>query len=97
MELVCGKLKDFFFPYCSKGDQNVPAGQITFRADLPFCMHLSQREQESFENIESVQPASSEVEWYELPTPQPFVVPYDCVERHHQVPDSCKARYLTHS
>ncbi|XP_046630588.1 F-box only protein 31-like [Daphnia pulicaria] len=75
------------------GDQNIPAGQITFRADLPFCMHLSQREQESFENIESVQPASSEVEWHELPTPQPFVVPYDCVERHDQVPDSCKARF----
>jgi hypothetical protein len=59
-------------------------------------MHLSQREQENLENIESIQPASSDVEWHELPPLQPFVVPQDCVERHNQVPNSCKARYLTY-
>uniref|UniRef100_A0A0P6E0V0 F-box only protein n=1 Tax=Daphnia magna TaxID=35525 RepID=A0A0P6E0V0_9CRUS len=75
------------------GDPNIPAGQVTFRADLPFCMHLTERQQTSFENIESIQAASSDVEWYELPTPQPFTVPYNCVERYQPVPNYCKARF----
>lgn len=70
----------------------MPAGQITFRADLPYCMHLTEEEQISFESIEAIQPASSEVEWNDLPTTQPFVVPYDCVERYDEVPKNCRAR-----
>lgn len=57
-------------------------------------MHLTERQQTSFENIESIQAASSDVEWYELPTPQPFTVPYNCVERYQPVPNYCKARLV---
>lgn len=77
-----------------QGDPNVPAGQITFRADLPFCMHLSKMEQESFSKIELIQATSSEIPWSDLPPSQPFVIPDDCVERYHEVPTFCKARHV---
>ena len=56
-------------------------------------MYLTEIEQASLEYITLIEPASSNVEWNNLPTSQPFVVPRDCVQRYPEVPGSCKARF----
>ena len=80
-----------FFFY--QGDPNVPASKVTFRADLPYCMHLNEEAQKSFERIQEIEAASSELDWSELPSAQPFLVPEDCEERYPNIPKHCRARF----
>ncbi len=56
-------------------------------------MHLTEEAQLTLERIEQIEAASSDVDWSELPTPQPFVLPVGCDGRHPDIPRECKARF----
>jgi len=79
------------------GDPNVPAGAITFRADLPYCMNLDLDVQRTIEDIERIEPFLSDLDWNELSPQQPYTTPSDCYSNvnrtHYQLPDYCRARF----
>lgn len=75
------------------GDPNVPAGEITFRADLPYCMNLDLDIQRTLGDIERIEPSLSDLDWNELSPHQPFVIPSGCYGSHSQLPDHCLARF----
>lgn len=75
------------------GDPNVPAGEITFRADLPYCMNLDLDAQRTIGDIERIEPTLSDLDWNELSPHQPYVTPSDCYDTHSQLPNHCRARF----
>jgi len=75
------------------GDPNVPAGKVTFRADLPYCMYLTESQQTKIEDLQQFEPVMSEQFWNELPSTQPFVKPLDCVDSYRNIPSTCQSRF----
>ena len=76
------------------GDPNVPAGQVTFRADLPYCIYLDQDQQTCLEGIAAIEPVMSDINWNEMPPSQPFVQLPEFITDYKDIPDSCQFRYF---
>lgn len=74
------------------GDPNVPAGETTFRADLPYSMVLTRDDQITLDALRLVRPRMTSVDPTKLPV-QPFVKPYELAEKSPRTPRFCKARF----
>ncbi|KAK2152905.1 hypothetical protein LSH36_315g05031 [Paralvinella palmiformis] len=75
------------------GDPNVPAGKVTFRADLNRTMILNREQQNSLSLLHDIDTPdlAPDISMDKLPD-QPFVVPYDCVERYKCSLTRCQYR-----
>ncbi|XP_023931335.1 F-box only protein 31 [Lingula anatina] len=85
--------------YKVSGDPNVPAGQISIRADLTQSLILSEEQQSSVQlltDIDLPDAAPAVATALEQLPPQPFFLPYDCSYREprNDCPKKCKARFL---
>ncbi len=82
--------------YILQGDPNVPAGQISVLADLTRPMILTHEQQGSLDVLSAIDipdvPPNTPLAHL---TPQPFIVPQNCVERSPQPPRTCRYRYYT--
>ena len=58
-------------------------------------MFLNDSQQLDFDSLNKIEASSSEVDWSDLPTSQPFKVPADIEElRYSNLSDRCRARCL---
>jgi len=49
--------------------------------------------QKSIEDVETIEPALSDLDWNELPLRQPYVTPSHCSVNHFRFPNHCRARF----
>lgn len=82
---------DVFTVSVLQGDPHIPAGQITFRADLHYSMVLEESQQQSIDELSKLPLLSSPTMPENLPVQQ-FYVPTDCLDRGFETPRYCKAR-----
>ncbi len=90
------KDSNYYFFFTFQGDQNCPAGYSTFQVDLKYSIYLNEMAQSSMEIIQQMDVVPNVLNWNEVPTSQPFILPQGCNDQHLVVPDQCRARYLTH-
>ena len=71
----------------------MPAGKITFRADLNRAMILNREQQNNMSLLQDIDTPDLEpdISLDKIPD-QPFLVPVDCVERHKCALTRCKYR-----
>ena len=77
-----------------QGDPNVPATEITIKADLTRPMILNLSQQDSIETLSDIDTADlpPDMSIAQMPS-QPFRIPMGCLDRHRTAPERCKARY----
>lgn len=73
------------------GDPNVPASQVSFKADFRYPVILTESQQRNIEDLQK-QPVSSPIPIDRL-QPQSFLLPAECHCRDQEVPRSCKGRF----
>ena len=76
-----------------QGDPNVPATEITIKADLTRPMILNLSQQDSIETLSDIDTADlpPDMSIAQMPS-QPFRIPMGCLDRYRTAPERCKAR-----